>query len=148
VAFGACGPLEGAEDGDAGVVAGDDSVVESSEALSDPVPGLSVAAGDLWLSGTQQYAASCETSWKDSTHAVQSLCQIQRYWSSAWHADAVGWTERNQVNNHVISEANRWCASGADYTLRVVARGRVLWSTGWSPYKQAIGRTTRLICPD
>jgi hypothetical protein len=147
-ALGACGPLDGAEEGD--VVAGDDMVAESVEALSDPVPGLNVGASDA-VSGPdlrQRYTAYCDTTWKDSTHAVQSLCQIQRYWSSAWHADAVGWTELNQVSNDVLSQATRWCVGGEAYTLRVIARGRVLWSTGWSPTKQAIGRTTRLICPE
>ncbi|MGC4087549.1 MAG: hypothetical protein QM756_06585 [Polyangiaceae bacterium] len=145
MALAACGPLDSPEAGD---VANADEVMDLSQAATDLVPGLTVSAPYLFPGrSARQYSGICETRWRDSTHAIQSLCQIQRYWGSGWHDDAVGWTELNHVGNYINNYAPRSCAAGADYTVRVVAKGRVLFSSGWSPYEQAIGPAVRLICP-
>jgi hypothetical protein len=117
------------------------------QAVTDPVPGMTVRTWAPWAEGQGHYAGECQTSWKDGTHRLQNLCQVQEYWGGKWHADTQGWMENQDVANGVLDVPRRACTPGLKYTLRTIGRGRVLFAGGWSAIEESISATSTVVCP-
>lgn len=126
--------------------ASEEALGEQAQALSD-VPGLRVRAWSPVGSDQGHFQGQCQTSYKDSTHRLQVLCQVQQYYDGAWHADPYGWMENQDVATGVLAVPRRPCTPGTSLTLRTIARGRVLWSGGWSDIEEDISSTSKVVCP-